>query len=362
MRKSHTRKTHMRKARMRKKQAKIILIVPVILVLIVIVFLLLIRSKKTEDMTVSNPIINNAGSKSTENNNIEVEETEKDTLAVSKTDISTYSTYTDEENKTVSYGDLHFKLNNYHITSMKENTGDIEYTLKGDNGSLSSDEEFSFSIKESNRPQLKSIDDMIVYAESFFKNYDDLKVFYDISDDYGMVGFFFFFNNHEKNTNKQANYLIFYPNKTYEIENTSIFIMSSIYSNSYEPSYEHEYKEFSSENATLANMEGKYFYSENKAEITVTQSKTNTKHFIEIISNETGHTIEVKNSDGQVLIHSMVVGDDCYNEFIKVSDLNGDGYGDLEIMSAQGARNNVYNGYIYNQDNNDFTDIGELEI
>ena len=100
-----------------------------------------------------------------------------------------------------------------------------------------------------------------------------------------------------------------------------------------------------------------YTEFENGAKINFTQNISKEKLSVDIKTVEYEHTIEVKNSDGKILISSQLFGDNFYPDFVKVLDLNVDGYLDLQIMHGQGTRNNDYKLYIYNAGTNDFIKI-----
>ncbi len=100
-----------------------------------------------------------------------------------------------------------------------------------------------------------------------------------------------------------------------------------------------------------------YTEFENGARINFTQNVSKEKFTVDIKTVEYEHTIEVKNSDCEILINSQLFGNNFYPDFVKVLDLNVDGYLDLQIMHGQGTRNNDYKLYIYNAGTNDFIKI-----
>lgn len=260
--------------------------------------------------------------------------------------------FTSGENKIIEYGKIFIEFSDYHIISCTQNKDSAVYKLKLDVTSTYSDEEITLKIKESSKSSFESIEKMVTYAKEVYNACDNLMAFYNIKDDYGVTAYY------QVEKDGKAYYLVFYTDKAYEIESTSSLIGKEITSSFHEPSYEQVNKDILSEDLVLANVERQYSYFENRATIKIIPSETQKeKIIVEIGTIENEHTIEVKNSDGKVLVSSQLYGDNFYHSFVQVLDLNQDGYVDLQILKTQGTRNNEYDLYVYNEDINDFTKI-----
>jgi len=303
-------------------------------------------------MARNNNYVEKANTDITESNDIAMES--NDVKIDSKVeDLKNTNTilFTPGENKIIEYGKIFIEFSDHYIISCTENKDSAEYKLKSDNISAYSDEEITLKITESNKSSFESTENMVAYANEVYTAYDNLKVFYNLIDDYGVTAYY------QVEKNGEAYYLVFYTDKAYEIESTSSLIGTEVTSSFHEPSYEQVNEDILSENVVLANVKREYSFFENRAKIEIIQSESKGKITVEIGTVEYEHTIEVKNSDGKVLVSSQLYGDNFYRSFVQVLDLNGDGYVDLQILKTQGTRNNEYDLYIYNEDMNEFTKI-----
>lgn len=325
-----------------KVHTKKIIIGLIILSLLVVVSLML----------RNNNYIEKANTDTTENSDIKMESND-DKIDSKVEDLKNTNTilFTSRENKIIEYGKIFIEFSDYHITSYTENKNSAVFKLKLDDTNTYSDEEITFKITESNKSSFESTENMVAYAKEVYTAYDNLKVFYNIIDDYGVTAYY------QVEKDGKAYYLVFYTDKAYEIESTSSLIGTEITSSFHEPSYEQVNEDILSENLVLANVKREYRYFENRAKIEIFQSKSKEKIIVEVGTVENEHTIEVKNPDGKVLVSSQLYGDNFYRLFVQVLDLNGDDYVDLQILKTQGTRNNEYDLYIYNEDMNDFIKI-----
>lgn len=296
-------------------------------------------------MVRNNNYIEKANTDTTESNDVKIDSKVED-LKNTNTIL-----FTPGENKIIEYGKMVIEFSDYYITSYTENKDNAVYKLKLDDTNTYSNEEITLKITESNKSSFESTENMVTYAKEVYNAYDNLKAFYNIKDDYGVTAYY------QVEKDGKAYYLVFYTDKVYEIESTSSSIGTEITSSFHEPSYEQVNEEILSENTVLANVEREYSYFENRAKIEIIQSKSKEKLIVEIGTIENEHTIEVKNSDGKVLVSSQLYGDNFYRSFVQVLDLNRDSYVDLQILKTQGTRNNEYDLYVYNEDTNDFTKI-----
>lgn len=331
-----------------KVHTKKIIIGLIILSLLVVVSLMLRNNnyieKANTDTTESNDIAMKNNEVIMESNDVKIDSKVEDLN-------NTTILFTPGENKIIEYGKIFIEFSDYYIISCTENKDSAEYKLKSDNISAYSNEEITLKITKSNKSSFESTENMVAYVKEVYNACDNLKVFYNIKDDYGVTAYY------QIEKDGKAYYLVFYTDKAYEIESTSSLIGTEITSSFHEPSYEQVNEEILSENTVLANVESEYSYFENRAKIEIIQSKSNEKLIVEIGTVENEHTIEVKNSDGKVLVSSQLYGDSFYRSFVQVLDLNGDSYVDLQILKTQGTRNNEYDLYVYNEDMNDFTKI-----
>lgn len=262
------------------------------------------------------------------------------------------------ENKTIKYGKLFLKSPNYYVASYTKNKDNVVYNLKLEDSSVYGDVEITLKISESNKHPFENIESMIEDAKGIYDKCDNINVYYNINDSYGITSCY------QIEKDNKAYYLVFCNDISYEIESTSSLIMQEMLASFNYLSYEQKNEDVLSEYIVLANIEKEYFYYKEKAKIEIIQSCSKEKFTVEITSNKSNHTIEVKNSEGKNIISSEFFGDNFYDSFVKALDLNGDGYADLQVLKAQGIKNNEYELYIYNGDENNFIklDIGNYMI
>lgn len=243
---------------------------------------------------------------------------------------------------------------------IKDSSIKIDTKSTGDNPNSNNNEMISLKIEKSNVPPFKSIENMILYAQKNYNIYDSLKVYFNLMDDNGVTAYY------QIKKDGKTYYLVFYGDKAYKIESSSDYTDSLITSAFYSPSYEKLNEVILSKDNAVANLSKEYSFYKNSGEIEITQNGVNLK-FNAIISDieynptlECNHLIEVKNSDGETLIRQTLFAGSNYDMYVKVLDLNQDGYMDLQLLKAEGARNSMYDLYVYDKDKNIFVkvDIG----
>lgn len=263
-------------------------------------------------------------------------------------------------NEIIAYGNHFFEYSNYNIISKIDNTDSVDFKLEANDPDSFFGKEISLKIKQSSVTPFKSVENMISYAQKKYNTYDSLKVYFNLTEDTGVTAYY------EIQKDKKAYYLVFYGDKAYEIESSSSYTNLKISSSFDKPSYE-QIKEVISNQNTAVNLVKKYSFYKNSGIIEILQNAANLKFtaVISAIENnsalEGNYVIEVKNSTGETLISSTLFAGSDYDAFIKVLDLNGDGYMDLQILKVEGARNNSYDLYLYDKSNHNFikVDIGD---
>lgn len=264
-------------------------------------------------------------------------------------------------NEIIAYGNHFFEYSNYNIISKSDNTDSVDFKLEANDPDSFFGKEISLKIKKSSATPFKSVENMISYAQKNYNAYDSLKVYFNLTEDTGVTAYY------EIQRDKKAYYFVFYGDKAYEIESSSSYTNLKISSSFDKPSYEQINEVISNQKTGAANLVKKYSFYKNSGIIEILQNAANLKFtaVIRLIEYnpelEGNYVIEVKNSTGETLISSTLYAGSDYDAFIKVLDLNGDGYMDLQILKSEGIRNNSYDLYLYDESIHNFikVDIGD---
>ena len=268
--------------------------------------------------------------------------------------------FTEEEMKTIEFGELYIELSDYYVGMCTENKDNFLYKLlKSNDVNTVTPKEITIEVKEVYNKKFASEKEMINYVRELYSGYDKLSIYYNIDDKNGLVDYY------KVEMDGKAKYGVFYTEKAYEIESSSAFIRTEIFSSFYIPCYEEINEEILENDIPIAHIESKYTYFEDKAEMKITQTKSNDEFTVKIYAIETSYyTLEVKDSNGDILFTAQIPRYSYpafYYSFVKVLDLNGDGHGDLQILRDSSPRNDIYDIYVYNEDTNSFIkiDIGD---
>lgn len=262
-------------------------------------------------------------------------------------------TYDDETHKDIQYGELSFNTRYYHIVSEISSDDIITYECEIDKGEVSPRTNMTITIREIKKQEFLNTDSIISYLSDMSPDYRNIMVYNNVTNDYGIISLY------TVTGGGLTNYIVNYNDACYLIESDYSSLDFFLLLSFAEPNYEIDNQKIECADSFTANFNETISYDDQKVEYDILQGKNGRKYSAELnISNdeEYNYQFTLNNEEGKNL---LTLYSDALSiaDTVNILDVNMDGYADIQFMIGEGARNNEYDLYVWDESANNFVKV-----
>lgn len=283
------------------------------------------------------------------------EEMEK--LDQSNSQANNVITYENETHKKIEYGKLSFDLRYHHIVSYIQSDNGATFNCEIDKGEVWPETHMTITISKTEKRDFSNVESIILYFKEKFPGYENIEIFNNAIDNSGVTSLY--------NVTKSdlTNYIVCYSDVCFLIESDYKNLDIYLFKNLQKANYVEDIQKIEYANSFTAYVKKSIFYDSNKAKYDVIQGKGKMKHYIYVSYDykESKYNIIVKNEKSESLL--TLSGDAPYfDDIIRISDENMDGYADILVLKAAGARTNIYELYAWDDSEKSFVKVEDYEL
>lgn len=277
-------------------------------------------------------------------------------LDQSNSQVNNVKTYENETHKKIEYGKLSFDLWYHHIVSYIQSDNGATFKCEIDKGEIWPETHITITIRKIEKRDFLNVESIILYLKEKFPDYEEIEIYNNVIDDSGVTSLY------RVTKCDLTNYVVCYSDVCYLIESDYNNLDIYLFKNLQKANYVEDIQKIKCANSFTAYVKKSISYESNKAKYDIIQGKDKTKHYIYISYDyKSKYNIIVKNEKSESLL--TLSGDAPYfNDIIRISDENMDGYADILILKAAGARNNIYELYVWDDLEKSFVKVEDYEL
>ncbi|MPM36751.1 hypothetical protein SDC9_83353 [bioreactor metagenome] len=260
-------------------------------------------------------------------------------------------TYDDETHKTIQYGELVFSfesVGSYHIVSDTQWDSSETFKCEIDGGAKLPVTRMAITIKAIENPNLTDMESIISWLSDMSSNYEQIKLYSNVADDSGIISLYYVTGG------GLTYYVASYNDAYYLIESDYSMLDIYLFKDYHSTNYEVNNQEIQCADSFSATVHETISYDDSKAEYDIAQGKEGTNFSAELSLNEKyQYTLALKNEHGEILL-TLSGNASSLNEIVDFSDVNVDGYLDVQVLELEGTMNNSYVLYTWDESTGNF--------
>ncbi len=249
--------------------------------------------------------------------------------------------YEDETHKEIQYGKLSFDIGLYHIVTHIYSDSSETFKCESDKGQVEPVAHMNITVQEIQKQSFLNSEGIMSYLRDMAPKYRKIRIYDNVTDKSGVASLYIVTEG------GLTKYVVGYTDACYLLQsdnsNLDAFMFKSL---TIEPNYEAYKQEVKCANSFTADVYETISYDDNNVEYELTQGKDGKKYFAHLSCDEERQwDFTLKNENGETLLTLSTYGDP--NDVIKFLDVNMDGYADIQFLEQQGALNNSYSLYVW---------------
>ncbi|MDF2858682.1 MAG: hypothetical protein K0Q87_4533, partial [Neobacillus sp.] len=271
-------------------------------------------------------------------------------------------TYKDETHKQIQYGKLSINFDGYHIVSDTSSDHNETFKLEIDKGKVRPATHMTIAIRAIKKQDFFNTENIISYLSDLSPNYEKIRIYHNVTDDSGII------NLYSVTGGGLTHYVVCYRDACYLVESDYSILEIYLFKNNPTANYEVNKLKIECANSFTTNVNQTIYYNKNKferAKYDIIQGKGGTKYSAELNFDNKKYmnNFTLKNEKGENLL-TLSAEASGFNEdiAIKFLDVNMDGYADIQFLEDEGAMNNSYALYVWDDSEKNFVKVKCDEI
>lgn len=259
--------------------------------------------------------------------------------------------YNDETHKTIEFGEMAFDIESYHIVSQLKTDENGTFTCSVDANKKLPQSDIFIVISKNKIDMLNNKEDIVTYLTGLVNDYNKIKIYNNIKDKSGITHLY------SIESGDELYYLVYYDKNSYLIQSDYSRLMYFLFEDFQEVTYEMNRRYLESENTGEIIIQNIVSTIDETVEYNITESKKNNQYFAFLrLVEDPKYEFQLKNKEDEVLLSFFI---DVLNmtETIDFSDVNLDGYIDIIVLESNGALNNRYAIYVWDENLDGFVKV-----
>lgn len=318
--------------------------------LIIISLVLLVGCSETGRKNNSDPEDSGAG------NTMDIVDN-TDSTSVNYDEAKDVKKYDDETHKQIQYGELTFDLGKYHIEKHTIYENSEVFYCRIDKDETLPETSLTIKIARTDKRVFPDFNNIISFLSNLSPHYREIRIYDDVTDDSAIVSLY------SVTDSELTNYIVCYKDSCYLLESDYNSLELYLFRNRQIVDYSLEKYDVEYAGNPVANITKTVQYNENGFEKTnykVVHNIDGTEYLAELKFDDEEYTntliITDEKSNSLLTLSAYATG---YSQDMAVilSDINGDGYVDIQFLEEEGTLNNSYSLYVWENSRKTFDKV-----
>lgn len=266
-------------------------------------------------------------------------------------------TYTDEIHKLIQYGKLTFNIDVFHIVSQTQRDNSEIFKCQIDKDERRPKNHMTIKISEIEKKNFTDTRSVVSYLSEISHNYEKLTIYHNVKDESGIISLYIVTGG------GQTKYIIYLKDSCYLIESDADFLEICMFKNDPTANYEENNLRIVCAGSFITNISKTIYYDKDKFQkgiYEIIQGKGGARYSAELSFNskEYINKFTLINETGNNLLAISTETSGFYGDLaIEFLDVNMDGYVDIQILEKEGALNNGFALYVWDDSIKNFLKV-----